>query len=189
MAKRVFNIRLTHFQHLDNQSLGFIIDINIVLTKYALHHVLDRYLSYEVFPSKCALKIIIYGKTIQRSNSELFHECVENYHTCAPLILRADGVSCMWTLTRHCQELSPICRRTMMVIGLAVMPKNRNTCSLCNRVNSDLVQHRILFCNAIDDCRKELQETIIELQGHSAFNRMRCSDLLTQCNYKLRVCW
>jgi len=63
------------------------------------------------------------------------------------------------------------------------MPKYRNTCLLCNRVSSDLVQHRILFCNAIDDCRKELWETIIELQGHSAFNRMRCSDLLTQCNY------
>ena len=38
MAKRVFNIRLTHFQHLDNQSLGFIPDINRILTKYALHH-------------------------------------------------------------------------------------------------------------------------------------------------------
>jgi len=45
MAKRVFNVRLTHFQHLDNQSLGFIPDINRVLTKYALHRVLDRYLS------------------------------------------------------------------------------------------------------------------------------------------------
>ena len=33
MAKRVFNIRLTHFQHLDNQSLGFIPDINRILTK------------------------------------------------------------------------------------------------------------------------------------------------------------
>jgi len=49
--------------------------------------------------------------------------------------------------------------------------------------HSDLLQYRILFCNAIDDCRKELWETIIEQQGHSAFNRMRCSDLLTQCNY------
>jgi len=28
MAEHVFNIRLTHFQHLDNQSLGFIPDIN-----------------------------------------------------------------------------------------------------------------------------------------------------------------
>jgi len=36
---------------------------------------------------------------------------------------------------------------------------------------------------AIDDCRKKLRKTIIELQGHSAFNRIRCSDLLTQCNY------
>ena len=50
MAKRVLNIRLTHFQHLDNQSLGFIPDINRVLTKYALHHALDRYLSDGVFP-------------------------------------------------------------------------------------------------------------------------------------------
>jgi len=41
MTKRVFNIRLTHFQHLDNQSLGFISDINRILTKYALHHGLD----------------------------------------------------------------------------------------------------------------------------------------------------
>jgi len=108
---------------------------------------------------------IIYEKTIQRSNSELFHECVENYPTSAPLILRSDGVSCMWTMTRHCQELSSICRRTMRIIGRVVMPKYRNTCSLCNRVNSDLVQHRTLFCNAIDDSRKELWETIIKLQG------------------------
>jgi len=49
------------------------------------------------------------------------------------------------------------------IVGRVVMPKYRNTCSLCNRVNSDLVQYRILFCNAIDDCRKELWETIIEL--------------------------
>ena len=41
MAERVFTIRLTHCQHLDNQSLGFIPDINRILTKYALHHVLD----------------------------------------------------------------------------------------------------------------------------------------------------
>jgi len=54
MAKHVFNIRLTHFQHLDNQSLGFIPDITRILTKYALHHVLDRYLLDGVFPSKCA---------------------------------------------------------------------------------------------------------------------------------------
>jgi len=49
MAKRVFNIRLAHFQHFDNQSLGFISGINRILTKYALHHVLDRYLSDGVF--------------------------------------------------------------------------------------------------------------------------------------------
>jgi len=129
------------------------------------------------------MKRIIYQKTIQRSNTALFHECVERYPTCSPLILRSDGVSYIWTMTRHCQELSSICRRTMRTIGRVIMPKYRNTCLLCNRVNSDLVQHRILFCNAIDDCRKELWKTIIELQGHSAFNRMRCSNLLTQCNY------
>jgi len=71
MAKRFVNIRLTHFQHLDNQSLGFIPDINRILTKYALHRVLDRYLSDGVFPSKCAWKTIIYEKTIIK----LFHEC------------------------------------------------------------------------------------------------------------------
>ena len=65
------------FQHLDNQNLGFIHDINRILTKYALHHVLDRYLSDGVFPSKCAWKRIIYEKTIQRSNSDLFHKCVD----------------------------------------------------------------------------------------------------------------
>ena len=48
MAKRVFNIRLTHSQHLDNGSL--IPDINWILTKYALHHVLDMYLLDRVFP-------------------------------------------------------------------------------------------------------------------------------------------
>ena len=69
-------------------------------------------------PPKCEWKRIIYEKTIQRSNSELFYERVGNYPTFTPLILRSDGVSCMWTLTRHCQELS---------------------CSLCNRVNSDLI--------------------------------------------------
>jgi len=60
MAKRFVNIRLTHFQHLENQSLGFIPDINRILTKYALHRVLDRYLSDGVFPSRCAFKRIIY---------------------------------------------------------------------------------------------------------------------------------
>jgi len=95
MAKRVFNIRLTHFQHLDNQSLGFIPDINIILTKYALHHVLNKYLSDGEW------KRIINEKTIQRSNSELFHECVENYPTCAPLILRSDGVTCIWTMANY----------------------------------------------------------------------------------------
>jgi len=79
MTKRVFNIRLTHCLNLDNQSLGFIPDINRILTKYALLHALDRYLSDGVFLSKCAWKWIIYGKSIQRSNSEHFHECVENY--------------------------------------------------------------------------------------------------------------
>ena len=96
MAKRVFNIRLTHFQYMNNQSLGFIPDINRILTTYALHYVLDRYLSDGVFPSKCAWKTIIYEKNIQRSNSELFHECVDSYPTCDPLILRSDGVSCIW---------------------------------------------------------------------------------------------
>ena len=70
----------------------------------------------------------------------------------------------------------------MRIIGRVVMPKFRNTCSLINRVNCDRARsHLILKCN--DDCRKELWETIIELQGRSAFNSMRCSDLLTQCNY------
>ena len=109
MAKRllnVFNIRLTHFQHLDNQSLGFIPDINRILTEYALHHVLDRYLSDGVFPSKCALKRIIYLKTIQRSYSQLIHECVENYPTCAPLwcILMVWAVYGPWPdIARNCR--------------------------------------------------------------------------------------
>jgi len=116
MTKLVYSIRLTHCRNLDNQSLGFIPDIYRILTKYALHHVLDRYLSDGVFLSKCAWKRIIYEKSIQRSNSELFHECVENYPACAPLILHSDGVSCIWTMTRHCQELSTICRRTLHIL-------------------------------------------------------------------------
>ena len=64
IAKRVFNIRLTSFQHLDNQSLVFIPDINRILNKYALHHELDRYLSDGVFHSWCAWKRIIYVVTL-----------------------------------------------------------------------------------------------------------------------------
>ena len=79
MAKRVF--RLTHFQDLDNQSLGFIPDINRIWTKYAFYHVLDSYFSDGVFPSRCAWKKIIYEKTFQRGNSELLHECVKKYLT------------------------------------------------------------------------------------------------------------
>ena len=104
----VFNIRLTHFKHLENQSLSFIPDIYRILIKYALHHVLDRYLLDGVFPSKCAWKRIIDQKTIQRSNTELFHECVESFPTCAPSILRSDGVSCICTMTSYCKELSSI---------------------------------------------------------------------------------
>jgi len=137
-------------------SLNFIPDINRLLTKYALHHVLDNIYQIGVFPSKCAWKRISFENTIQQSNSELFRECVDNYPACATLILRSDGVSCIWTITRHCKELLSICRRIMRIIGRVAMPKYRNTCSLCNRVNSDLVQHRILFCNTIDDCRIEL---------------------------------
>ena len=73
-----------------------------------------------------------------------------------------------------------VCLSVCLVLSCLVLSVS---CLLCKGVNSDLVQHRILFCNAIDDGRKELRETIIELQGHSAFNRTRCSDVLTQCNY------
>ena len=83
---------------MDNQRIGFIPDINRILTTYVLHHVLDNYLSDEVFPSMYEWKRIIYEKTIQRRNSELFHECVENYPTCAPLILRSNCVTCIWTM-------------------------------------------------------------------------------------------
>jgi len=96
------------FQTLENQSLSFIPDIYRILIKYALHHVLDRYLLDGVFPSKCAWKRIIDQKTIQRSNTELFHECVESFPTCAPSILRSDGVSCICTMTSYCKELSSI---------------------------------------------------------------------------------
>jgi len=71
---------------------------------YYTIHVRDIYLLDGVFPSKCSWKNIIDEKTFQRSNSELFHECVANYPTCAPLVLRSDSVSCIWTMTRHWQS-------------------------------------------------------------------------------------
>jgi len=52
-----------------------------------------------------------------------------------------------------------------------------------------LCQNSGTICNAIDDYRKELWETMIELQGHSAFNRI-CVALIYQLSVIiLRVCW
>ena len=121
---------------MDNQSLGFIPDINRILAKYALHRVLGRYLSHGKFPSKSAWKKIIYEKTIIKLLMNVSGTIPLSPWT---LTLRSNGVSCIWTMTRHCQKLSSICRRTMRIIGRGVMPIYKNTCSLCNRINSDLV--------------------------------------------------
>jgi len=103
--------------------------------------------------------------------------CLELSH------LRSIDIAFWWCdLYMDHGQLSSICRRTMRIIGRVVMPKFRNTCSLINRVNSDRARLHL-----ISQCNRRLSQramgTLIELQGRSAFNSMRCSDLLTQYNY------
>ena len=121
MAKRVFNIRLTCWP-----------------SRLYTMYLIDIY-QMECFPLSVHENKSFMKRLSNEVTLNFFHECVGNYPTFALLILRSDGVSCIWTLTRHCQELSSICRRTMRIIGRVVMPKCKTTCSLCNRVNSDLV--------------------------------------------------
>ena len=160
------NVSSTSGSHISNTWRTRALVSPKILTEYWPSMLYTIYL-IDIYQMEC-FPLSVHGKKsfMKRLSNEvtvnIFHEYVKNYPTCAPLVLRSDGVSCIWTMTRHWQELSSICRRKISIIGRVVMPKYRNTCSLCNRVSSDLVQYRILFCNAIDDCRKKLWETIIK---------------------------
>jgi len=120
MAKRVFNLRLTCWP-------------SMLYTMYLI----DIY-QMECFP----LSVHENKSFMKRLSNEVTLNFFMNVSGTIPLSLYWYCVLMVWakwTLTRHCQELSSICIRTMRIIGRVVMPKCKNTCSLCNRVNSDLV--------------------------------------------------
>ena len=74
-AKIMFLNRLTSFKINPRIQTGFIVEINRLLQKYNLEHILDAYLNDGVFPRKFAWNIII--KT--HENAKLsWHERVSN---------------------------------------------------------------------------------------------------------------
>jgi len=101
----------TSGSHISNTWTTRALVSSLILTEYWPSMLYTMYLIYiyqmECFPLSVHEKESFYEKTIQRSNSELFHECVENYPTCAPLTLRSDGVSCIYgprpDIARNCR--------------------------------------------------------------------------------------
>ena len=100
-------------------------------------------------------------------------------------ILRSDGVCALWNIARNNPELSSLCSKTVRVIGRLTMPAYLNSCALCNGLNSNIVHHRILLCNANSNTREQLWNAIMDTNGLSGFNQMCRSSLSEQCNYIL----
>jgi len=71
MAKRFFNIRLTHFQHVDNQSLGFI----PILTEYLPSMLYTEYL-IDIYQMEC-FRLSVHGK--ESFMKRLFNEVNLNF--------------------------------------------------------------------------------------------------------------
>ncbi|KAH3798703.1 hypothetical protein DPMN_152305 [Dreissena polymorpha] len=187
MAKHLFNSRLVHYGNFDKQHHCF---IPTSVRYCASTNFTTLWIS--TLQKACSWRKVC-GKPCsgdmlhKKRNLDLLQECLVKYSFLGSTILRSDGVCALWNIARNNSELSSLCSKTVRVIGRLTMPAYLNTCALWNELNSNIVHHRILLCNANSNTREQLWNTILDTNGLSGFNQMCRSCLSEQCNNILRM--
>jgi len=161
MAEHLFNSRLIYYETSTNNTM-------VSFLTYVRYSASTNFTtSWINILQKACFRWKVCGKPCsadtlhKKRNFYLFQESSEKYPFLGSIILRSDGLCGLWTSARYNPELSSLCSKTMRVIGRLTMPAYINICALCNGVNSNIVLHRILFCNVNSNTREQLWNIII----------------------------
>ena len=146
-VKNIFLNRLLSYKINPYKQTGFIPDIEKILNKYQLTHVLDMYFSDGIFPGQLAWKRML--------KSNVKNSAVANWHTriSAPEFSRFKSIhtdfqpNIFWLYSKEKRKLLAPCTSVIqMISNLNNTPYDGNICPCCNLMYENIIDHCIHEC-------------------------------------------
>ena len=146
-VKNIFLNRLLSYKINPYKQTGFIPDIEKILNKYQLTHVLDMYFSDGIFPGQLAWKRML--------NSNVKNSAVANWHTriYAPEFSRFKSIqtdfqpNIFWLYSKEKRKLLAPCTSVIqMISNLNNTLYDGNICPCCNLMYENYTDHCIHEC-------------------------------------------
>ena len=174
-AKQMFTYRLFDFQNNPLKVKGFIHDIYSVCTKYELLFYLEQYIKSGQFPSKLMWKKIINKSIIGFENKRISTNCENDENLHGFNILHNNLNLCdIWKLSQEERKFSSKCTIAIKLICKIFSKPYEQTCSNCNSVNVNNVEHVLLYCIKSNSERYMLYCKLFEKFGIVLYRCLMC---------------
>ena len=143
----MFLNKLMYFKINPSKQTGFIVEIDKILQKYQLSHILSSYLQDGVFPGKIAWKRMIKAN-VHETTKTAWHYRLSN-----PEFYRFKMLHCKfsphwsWLFSQDNRRLLKLCISVIQLIScVSSLPHISSTCSNCQGEFTNLVDHCIHEC-------------------------------------------
>ena len=160
----MFLNRLTSFTINTGKQTGFIVEVDPLLQKYDLSHILLAYLQDGVFPGKFAWKHMIKAKV--HENARLgWYERVSSPEFYRFNMLHGEfRPHWIWLFSKENRKMLKPCISVVQLIScVSSLPHVSNICRHCQRCFTNLVDHCIHGCIYLNRSRARLLQEIFSL--------------------------
>ena len=186
-VKTMFLNRLTSFKINPSKQTGFIVEIDRLLQKYDLSHILLAYLQDGVFPGKFAWKHMIKAKV--HENARLcWYERVSSPEFYRFNMLHDEfSPHWIWLFSKENRKMLKPCISVVQLVScVSSLPHVSNICRHCQRCFTNLVDHCIHECIFLNRPRARLFQEIFSL-GADIYMHLFMQDKHSQTNLLLGV--
>ncbi|MCG8077812.1 MAG: hypothetical protein JAY75_16450 [Candidatus Thiodiazotropha taylori] len=145
-ARTLFLNRLTTYKIAPAKQMGFIPDIDRLLRKYQLGHILEKYLQDGIFPSKYSWKRIIKVKVHQKA-TEAWHNrtLTPEFHRFR-LVHSEFRTHWLWAFSLENRKFLKPCITMVQLISKLCIINATDVCNYCHRNYDNIVDHCIHDC-------------------------------------------
>ena len=185
--KTMFLNRLMSFKVNPSKQTGFIVEIDKILHKYELGHILSNYVQDGVFPGKFAWKRMIKAKVHEAAKTAWYNRVSTPEFQRFKLLHGDFGTHWLWLFSKDNRRLLKPCTSVVQLIScVSSLPHMSNTCENCQCDFTNLVDHCIHECNYLNRQRDRLWRDISFLGPHILMYLLM-QDKLTLTNLLLGV--
>ncbi|MCG8112938.1 MAG: reverse transcriptase family protein [Candidatus Thiodiazotropha taylori] len=186
-VKTMFLNRLTSFELNPENQTGFIVEIDRLLHKYDLRHVLSAYLREGVFPAKFAWKRMMKAKVHELAKLNWYGRIADPEFDRFNMLHNSFSPHWLWLFSRENRKLLKPCFSVIQLIsGVSSLPNVLQTCNHCQRNISNVTDHCIHECNYLNRHRSRFLREIFSL-GADIYAYLCLQNSVTVTNLLLGV--